>query len=80
MEEIWSIGIFLQIAIIENIRNVCEKIYSSQIQKYRVEDIIERLVEYKTSHDQKYVRESKLQNKNIGIWANEISFHRIYVI
>ena len=35
MEEIWSIGIFLQIAIIENIRNVCEKIKSSQIQKYR---------------------------------------------
>ena len=33
MEEIWNIGIFLQIAIIENIREVCEKIYTSQIQK-----------------------------------------------
>lgn len=54
MEEIWSIGIFLQIAIIENIRNICEKIYSSQIQKYKVEDIIERLVEYKTPHNQKF--------------------------
>lgn len=60
MEEIWSIGIFLQIAIIENIRNVCEKITSSQIQKYRVEDIIERLVEYKTPHNQNYGRKTKL--------------------
>lgn len=60
MEEIWNIGIFLQIAIIENIRNVCEKIYSSQIQKYRVEDIIERLVEYKTPYDQKYGRKINL--------------------
>ncbi len=54
MEEIWNIGIFLQIAIIENIRNICEKITSSQMQKYRVEDIIERLVEYKTKESQKF--------------------------
>ena len=47
MEEIWNIGIFLQIALIENIRGICEKIYSSQIQKYKVENIIERLVENK---------------------------------
>lgn len=47
MEEIWNIGIFLQIAIIENIREVCEKIYSSQMQKYKAEDIVERLVENK---------------------------------
>ena len=36
MEEIWNINVFFKIAIIENIRNVCEKIYSSQIQKYKV--------------------------------------------
>lgn len=64
MEEIWSIGIFLQIAIIENIRDICEKIYSVQIQKYRVEDIIERLVEYKTTEDQKF---SKKPNYKIKI-------------
>ena len=65
MEEIWSIGIFLQIAIIENIRNVCEKIYSSQIQKYRVEDIIERLVEYKTPYDQKYGANQRKLEKDV---------------
>ena len=47
MEEIWNIGVFLQIALIENIRGICEKIYASQIQKYKVENIIERLVENK---------------------------------
>ena len=47
MEEIWNIGIFLQIAIIENIREICEKIYTSQIQKYKAENIVERLVENK---------------------------------
>lgn len=47
MEEIWSIGTFLQIALIEKIREICEKIYSSQMQKYKVESIIERLVENK---------------------------------
>lgn len=47
MEEIWNIGIFLQIAIIENIREVCEKIYSSQTQKYKAENIAERLIENK---------------------------------
>lgn len=47
MEEIWSIGIFMKIALIENIRQICEKIYVSQLQKYKVENIIERLVEQK---------------------------------
>ena len=52
MEEIWNLWIFLEIAIIENIRNICEKIYSSQIQKYKVESIIERLVEKKEANTQ----------------------------
>ena len=42
MNEIWSIGIFIQIALIENIREICETIYMSQMQKYKVEDILSR--------------------------------------
>ena len=60
MGEIWNIGIFLQIAIIENIREICEKIYSSQIQKYRAENIVERLVENK--------EKSEIKFKNNSIW------------
>ena len=33
MEEIWSIGIFLEISIIEKIRSICEKIFISQMRK-----------------------------------------------
>ena len=47
MDEIWNIGVFLEIAIIQNITKICEKIYSSQMQKYKVESIVERLVENK---------------------------------
>lgn len=54
MEEIWNLWMFLEIAIIENIRGICEKIYSSQIQKYKVESILERLIEKKESKDYKY--------------------------
>ena len=54
MEEIWNIGIFLQIAIIQNISEICEKIYSSQIQKYKVKNIIERLVEKKDKNELKF--------------------------
>ena len=57
MDEIWSMGLFLQIAIIENMRGICEKIYSSGLQKYRVEDIVERLIENKSKDE--------LQFKNI---------------
>ena len=60
MEEIWNFSVFLEIAIIENIRAVCEKIYVSQNQKYKVESIIERLVENK---DEKNFKYSKLNFK-----------------
>ena len=35
MEEIWNLRVFLDLAIIENIRGICEKIYISQIWKNR---------------------------------------------
>ena len=49
MDEIWNIGVYLQIAIIENIRQICESIYVSQIQKYKVEQIVEKTIENKSS-------------------------------
>lgn len=61
MEEIWNLWIFLEIAIIEHIRNICEKIYSAQIQKYKVESIVERLIEEKPLKDQRF----KILNKDI---------------
>ena len=51
MEEIWNIGVFLEIAIIQNIAEICKKIESAQIQKYKVKSIIERLVEKKSKNE-----------------------------
>ena len=45
MQEIWNMGIFLRIALIAQIADIAEKIYSSQTQKYRAESIIERALD-----------------------------------
>jgi len=45
MEEICNIGIFFKISIISHIKEICEEIYSSQIQKFKVESIIEKTIE-----------------------------------
>lgn len=66
MEEIWNIPLFIQIALIENIREICEKIYSSQMQKYRVENIIERLVENKNKEELQFTRLNEYKAKVKG--------------
>ena len=65
MDEIWNIGMFLQIAIIENITDVCLKIYSSQIQKYRAENIAERIIENKDKTQLQYRNNKKRIEKDI---------------
>ena len=64
MDEIWSMKTFLQLALIENIRSVCEKIYSSQAQKYKVENILERLVEDK--------KRDELVFKNVDVYKSNV--------
>lgn len=54
MEEIWDINLFFKIALIERIKEVCTKIYASQMQKIKVESIIERLVENKSKEELKF--------------------------
>lgn len=66
MDEIWNIGLFLQVALIENIRRLCEKIYSSQLQKYKVENIIERLIENKKSDTLKYKNLPSYKTRILG--------------
>ena len=65
MEEIWSMPLFLGIAIVQNIKEVCEKIYLAQMQKYKVESIIERLVENKK--DKKFTKPVKtIKSENMN--------------
>ena len=65
MEELSNVGIFIKISIISHIRELCEKIYSSQIQKYKAESIIERLVENKSNSNLKF------SNSNLNLKLNE---------
>lgn len=54
MEEIWDINLFFKIALIERIKDICIKIYASQMQKIKVENILERLIENKAKDDLKF--------------------------
>ena len=47
MEEIWNIGLFLQVVLIEKIRKICEKILVSQVQKMKAKNILDILIENK---------------------------------
>ena len=64
MEEIWNIGVFLEIAIIQNIAEICKKIESAQIQKYKVKSIIERLVEKKSKNEIQFDQSTATKLKN----------------
>ena len=63
MDEIWNIGIFLQISIIQKIKEVCEKILSSQLQKYKAQNIVERIVEGKNKENIKTKNQISVKNK-----------------
>lgn len=54
MDEICNIGTFFKISMISHIREICEKIYSSQMQKYKVESIIERVIDGKSGNERKF--------------------------
>ena len=66
MDEIWNIGLFIQIALIENIKDICEKIYFSQMQKYKVESILERIIEDKKDFKFINLKEYKKKVKGYG--------------
>lgn len=61
MDEIYNIGTFFKISMISHIREVCEKIYSSQMQKYKVESIIERVIDGKSANERKFKNTSNVK-------------------
>ena len=61
MDEIWNVGMFIQIAIIKKIRFIAEKIYETQIQKYKVENIAERLIENKAKNEMIFKNKNLIQ-------------------
>ena len=64
MEELCNISVFLKISLISHIKELCEKIYFSQIQKYKAESIIERIIEKKNINNLKFGNQPKLLKMN----------------
>ena len=62
IDEIENFGIFLKISIIGKIKNICEKIYSSELQRFKAESIIERVIENKSTNEQKFGNNFKTYN------------------
>lgn len=54
MDEIWKLPLMLKIALIKHIREVSDKILKSQLEKFKVESILERLVINKEVPNQKF--------------------------
>lgn len=74
IDEIWNIGLFFKIVLIEKIREICEKIESSQMQKIKVESIIERLVEHKPKDELKFVSHTKSYRENSYTFIEYMSY------
>lgn len=69
IDEINNIGIFIKISIISHIKELCEKIYFSQIQKMKAENIIERILENKS-----IVKFSENKRFKLGDEKNKYAF------
>lgn len=74
MDEIWDINLFFKITLVERIREICEKIYAAQMQKLKVESIIERLVENKPKDELKFVGASKTRGENSYTFIEYMSY------
>ena len=62
MQEIWDLGIFLRLAIISKISEMCEKIYLAQLQKIKVENILKKVVEKQETKEYKISTSIKIRD------------------
>ena len=67
MEELNMLGVFLKISLVKHIKDLCERIYFAEIQKYKVENIIERIIEKKALNNQRFrcKKYSKIKDDNL---------------
>lgn len=54
MEELWLLPTMIKISLIEHIKELCEKIMSSQLQKFKVESLVERIIHNKKLGEQRF--------------------------
>lgn len=74
MDELWLLPVMIKIALIEYIKELSEKIKISQLQKFKVESLVERLVTNRAQSEQRFHK-----YKNIII-DNEATSYVEYLI
>lgn len=75
MEEIWNIGLFLQICLIEKIREIAEKIFISQTQKFKAQNIISRFVDERENRFTSFGdKRTSYKNGNIRLIGTNTSY------
>ncbi len=62
--ELYEFQLMLQIAIIEHIKNVADKIIINQLQKFKVESLIERVIKNDDFSEQKFYRYKNVKLDN----------------
>ncbi|MBQ8298539.1 MAG: hypothetical protein IJX99_01475 [Clostridia bacterium] len=62
--ELYEFKLMLQIAIIEQIKNVADKIIVNQLQKFKVESLIERIIKKDEFSEQKFYRYKNVKLNN----------------
>lgn len=62
MEEIWVLPIFLKISLIQNIKDICEKIYVSQTQKMKAHQILAGTIESSYYNTTSLIEEKNVNN------------------
>lgn len=75
--ELYELPMMLQIALIEQIRVVAQKIIAGQLQKFKVESLIERIIVNKDATKQKF---HKYKNINLNNEATSYVEYLIYLL
>ena len=54
VDELWMLPVMLKISLIEYMKDLCEKITAAQLQKFKVESLVERVVKNKPVSEQRF--------------------------
>ena len=76
-DELYELPMMLQISLIENIKNVSLKIIAGQLQKFKVESMVERIINNKDQNKQKF---HKYKNINLNNEASSYVEYLIYLL
>lgn len=73
--ELYELELYLQIALINKIKNISEKICKNQLQKFKVESLIERNIKKNKFENQKFYAYKDIKLKNeIGSYVEHLTY------